>query len=204
MSGGQAKTLTEADIRRLLKVALTSRHPLRNKVIVLLSVRAGLRAGEIAKLDWSMLTDGRGKVSNLIELPGRITKYGLGRRVPLHTELKAALNALAKEGGTRGPVIASERSAGGSSRAAIRPQHMSAKSVVNWFTAAYREAKLTGCSSHSGRRTFVTRAARLVHKAGGSLRDVQQLVGHRSIETTQGYIDGDGDGDAQRRLVRML
>ena len=61
---------------------------------------------------------------------------------------------------------------------------------------------LTGCSSHSGRRTFVTRAARLVYKAGGSLRDVQILAGHRSIQTTQRYIDG--DTDAQRRLVALI
>jgi integrase len=54
----------------------------------------------------------------------------------------------------------------------------------------------------SGRRTFVTRAARLAHKAGGSLRDVQLLAGHRSIQTTQRYIDG--DSDAQRRLVALL
>ena len=59
-----------------------------------------------------------------------------------------------------------------------------------------------GCSSHSGRRTFITRAARLVHKAGGSLRDVQLLAGHRSIQTTQRYIDG--DSDAQRKLVSLI
>jgi integrase len=61
---------------------------------------------------------------------------------------------------------------------------------------------LKGCSSHSGRRTFVMRAARLVHKAGGSLRDVQLLAGHRSIQTTQRYIDG--DSDAQRKLVSLI
>ena len=61
---------------------------------------------------------------------------------------------------------------------------------------------LDGCSSHSGRRTFITRAARLVHEAGGSLRDVQLLAGHRSIQTTQRYIDG--DTDAQRKLVSMI
>ena len=79
---------------------------------------------------------------------------------------------------------------------------MTAKSVVNWFHWLYSDLGLQGCSSHSGRRTFVTRAARSVHKAGGSLRDVQELAGHRSIKTTQGYIEG--DADAQRRLIRLL
>jgi site-specific recombinase XerD len=49
---------------------------------------------------------------------------------------------------------------------------------------------------------LITRAARIVHKAGGSLRDVQLLAGHRSIQTTQRYIDG--DSDAQRKLVAMI
>ena len=61
---------------------------------------------------------------------------------------------------------------------------------------------LHGCSSHSGRRTFITKAARLVHKTGGSLRDVQLLAGHASITTTQRYIEG--DTDAQRKLVSLI
>ena len=79
---------------------------------------------------------------------------------------------------------------------------MTPVSIVNWFAIAYETLGLSGCSSHSGRRTFITRAARLVHKAGGSLRDVQLLAGHRSIQTTQRYIDG--DSDAQRKLVSMI
>jgi integrase/recombinase XerD len=79
---------------------------------------------------------------------------------------------------------------------------MTPVSIVNWFALAYRAVGLQGCSSHSGRRTFITRAARLVHKSGGSLRDVQLSAGHRSIQTTQAYIDG--DSDAQRRLVALL
>jgi integrase/recombinase XerD len=73
---------------------------------------------------------------------------------------------------------------------------------VNWFRRLYADLGLSGCSSHSGRRTFVTNAARLVFKAGGSLRDVQQLVGHHSIEQTQAYIDG--SARAKRRLVGLL
>ena len=66
-----------------------------------------------------------------------------------------------------------------------RGGHMTAVSIVNWFAVAFRTIGVAGCSSHSGRRPFMTRAARLVHKAGGSLRDVQLLAGHRSIQTTQ-------------------
>lgn len=79
---------------------------------------------------------------------------------------------------------------------------MTPLSIVVWFNRAFRTVGLQGCSCHSGRRTFVTRAARMVHKAGGSIRDVQLLAGHRSIQTTQRYIDG--DSDAQRKLVSMI
>ena len=76
---------------------------------------------------------------------------------------------------------------------------MTPLSIVVWFNRAFRNTGLQGCSSHSGRRTFITRAARLLPQAGGSLRDVQLLAGHASITTTQRYIDG--DSEAQRKLV---
>jgi integrase/recombinase XerD len=61
---------------------------------------------------------------------------------------------------------------------------------------------MAGCSSHSGRRTFITRAARNIVEAGGSLRDVQQLAGHANLGTTQAYIEG--SSDAKRRVVAMI
>jgi integrase/recombinase XerD len=191
MSGKQAKILSSQQIKSLLLFASTSRYPCRDKLIVLLSVKAGLRAGEIAKLTWDMVVGPAGEISSVIELRDCAAKMNSGRLIPVHPDLRAALSAWRQITSGSGPVVRSER--GG----AMRPV-----SIVNWFAIAYRAVGLEGCSSHSGRRTFITRAARLVHKAGGSLRDVQLLAGHRSIQTTQRYIDG--DSDAQRKLVSMI
>ena len=192
MRGKPAKVLGVTDMRRAISIAVNQRHARRNKVMVLLSFKAGLRAGEIAALTWAMILDATGRVGRFIELPAVAAKKGSGRRIPIGPELMAALKLLLREHSIwEGPVIRSARG-----------RHMTAKAVVNWFTSLYRSAGFEGCSSHSGRRTFVTRAARLISKAGGSLRDVQQLVGHRSIQTTQGYIEG--DAHAQHRLIRMI
>jgi integrase len=191
MLGKQAKVLSDDNVADLLLFAETTRQPLRNKVIVLLSAKAGLRAGEIAHLTWDMVTDPSGAVGGVLELPDHAAKKGSGRVMPLHQELRSALTELRALARTSGPVVVSER--GGP---------MTPVSIVIWFANAYRMIGLDGCSSHSGRRTFITRAARLVHHAGGSLRDVQLLAGHRSIQTTQRYIDG--DTDAQRKLVSMI
>ena len=192
MAGRQAKVLSPLALARVLKhVRRTHNNPLRSRAIVLLSVKAGLRAAEIAQLEWSMVLDARGRVGHSIAVDDRIAKKGSGRRVPLHPLLRVTLAGLLRQSGGAGPVIQSER--GGS---------MQPNSIVNWFVALYKELELDGCSSHSGRRTFITQAAKLAHKAHGSLRDVQLLAGHASIETTQRYIDG--DTDAQRRLVSLI
>jgi integrase/recombinase XerD len=70
-----------------------------------------------------------------------------------------------------------------------RSKGMSPQAVVNLFQRWYRHLGFMGCSSHSGRRTFITNAARRISTVGGSLRDVQVLAGHSSIRTTERYID---------------
>ncbi len=191
MPGRQAKVISPTMLAAMLRCVARHYWPARSRVIVLLSVKAGLRAGEIAKLEWPMVLGPNGKVADSLVVEDRIAKKGSGRRIPLHPDLKQALIDLRGEGQGNGPVIVSRR--GGP---------MTPNSIVNWFVSLFAELEFEGCSSHSGRRTFVTQAARLTHKAGGSLRDVQLLAGHRSIETTQAYIDG--DSDAQRRLIGLL
>jgi integrase len=191
MSGRQAKILSKDSCDDLLVFASTTRHPLRDRLIVLLSVKAGLRAAEIANLTWEMVLTPAADIGSAIELHDRAAKKSGGRLIPIHPELGEALSHLCRQTEATGPVIHSQR--GGP---------MSPVSIVNWFANAYRAIGLQGCSSHSGRRTFITRAARLVHHAGASLRDVQLMAGHRSIQTTQRYIDG--DTDAQRKLVSLI
>ena len=191
MPGRQAKILSQDNWDDLLIFASTTRHCLRNRLIVLLSIKAGLRAAEIANLTWEMVLTPTADIGPAIELHDRAAKKSGGRLIPIHPDLGEALTHLRRQTEAVGPVIHSER--GGP---------MTPVSIVNWFANAYRTIGLQGCSSHSGRRTFITRAARLVHNAGASLRDVQLLAGHRSIQTTQRYIDG--DTDAQRKLVSLI
>jgi integrase/recombinase XerD len=193
MAGKQAKPIADREVARLLALLGRRRYSARDRAILLLSLKAGLRAGEIAGLTWRMLLDARAEIANAIELADDVAKKGSGRTIPLHPQLRDALVRLKGRSDPHpdSPVLCSER--GGRLRAS---------SVVNWFAALYRQAGLDGCSSHSGRRTFITKAARLIHRVGGSLRDVQQLAGHRSIEMTQRYIEG--DTKAKRALVKLV
>ena len=175
----------------MLRQVRKHRHSQRDRVMVLLSIKAGLRAGEIANLTWPMVLDPRGRIGPVIELHDWAAKQCSGWSIPVHPDLRKALIQLRRTGDGQGPVILSERGQ------AMRPT-----SIVNWFASLYRLLGLDGCSSHSGRRTFITNAARNVHRAGGSIRDVQQLAGHRSINMTQRYIEG--DTAAKRRLVALL
>ena len=191
MPGRQAKIITPTMLRRMLGAVAGRQTTKRDRVIILLSVKAGLRACEIARLDWSMVLDARGRVADCLAVPDAIAKKRGGRRIPMHPSLRRALVALKRASAPVGPVVRSARGGG------MRPT-----SIVNWFTALFASLELEGCSSHSGRRSFITAAARNAHKTGCSLRDVQLLAGHKSIEITQGYIDGDTRG--QRRLVASL
>ena len=65
------------------------------QVIFLLSVKAGLRAKEIARLTWRMVTDARGQIGQAIHLEDTASKGRSGRVVPINDELRAALVAYA-------------------------------------------------------------------------------------------------------------
>ena len=194
--GKQAKTVSDKQAKAVLNRLEGTRCPVRDRVMFLLSIKAGLRSKEIANLTWGMVTDSDGKIADVIAVQNVASKgKNGGREIPTHPDLKAALVALQAHRGDLSmperPVVHSERGPG-----------MSANSVTVWFHRLYEGLAMDGCSSHSGRRTFVTKAAHKIVEAGGSLRDVQQLAGHTSLATTQRYIEG--NNDAKRKVVQMI
>lgn len=191
--GKQAKTLSKGQIDATLGYLSTTRYPERNRMIFLLSAKSGLRAKEIALLTWRMVCDASSQVGHAIYLTDDASKGTSGRVIPMHPEVRAALIAyrqtLTRQ--TDEYVVGTER------MSSTSPQV-----IVNMFQRWYRHLGFVGCSSHSGRRTFITAAARKISTVGGSLRDVQALAGHSNLRTTQRYIEE--NADAQRRVVQQL
>lgn len=192
--GKQAKTLSKVQIEGALGYIARTRRPHRNRVILLLSVKAGLRAKEIASLTWDMVTGSDGAIGNAIHLRDAASKGRSGRIIPLNRDLRTALIDLhaARHRGRPSPfVITTDRATA-----------TTAQVIVNLFARWFQALGCHGCSSHSGRRTFITNAARKISTVGGSLRDVQMLAGHSALSMTQRYIDA--DAAAQRKIVELV
>lgn len=192
--GKQAAVLSTTQERQALAfIAAQSRNQARNKVIFLLSIKAALRAKEIADLKWRSVIDSEGQIADTITVESKTSKGGYsGGIVPINKDLRAALRELQQEQNDQGEyVIRSERGA-----------KLSAESITVHFHHFYKKLGITGASGHSGRRTAITRAARKISSVGGSLRDVQIFSRHSSITTTQRYIEA--NENALRHLVDQI
>jgi integrase/recombinase XerD len=181
-------------MKAALSYLKTSRYAERDRVLFLLSTKGGLRAKEIASITWAMVTDAEGQIGEAIALEDTASKGKSGRTIPLNKELREALQGLHANVVSPEPddaIISSERG-----------NRMTANSIVMWFNRLFKNLGFDGCSSHSGRRTFITNAAKKVSLVGASIRDVQQLAGHSSLQTTQRYVEG--DTEAKRKLVNLI
>jgi integrase len=192
--GKQAKTLSKGQVDAALGYLEATRYPKRNRVIFLLSAKAGLRAKEIAFLTWDMITDADGFIGNAICLENKASKGASGRIIPMNGDLRDELAAWRETtaGNAQSPYVISTE----------RADRTSAQAIVNLFSRWYEAIGFNGCSSHSGRRTFITNAARRISTVGGSLRDIQILAGHTNLRTTQRYIEA--DAEAQKRVVDLI
>jgi integrase/recombinase XerD len=188
MATKRARTLSDEDLDIVLSGLKDTENELRDRVTVLLSHKAGLRAGEIAGLTVRDVTDAHGKVAGPIFIGSDTTKNGKryphrDREVPMHPDLRRALTsyfATRKSLKPGDPVIPARLDP----RSPTTPN-----ALIVWFRRTYRSLGFEGCSSHSGRRTFATKAARAAPNHGATLYDVQRLLGHADVSTTGLYVE---------------
>jgi len=173
----QAQTLSEAQLKRALTYCNSRRHARRDQTIILLTVYAGLRAKEVAALQCGTVYDTNGTVRDAFVMSGDQTKGGRARTVYVSRKLARALQEYRSDCASRAehePLF-------------ITQQHsaFSANTMCQLMLDIYKGCGLAHASSHSGRRTFITRLA----EQGVNVRLLAELAGHSSITTTQRYID---------------
>lgn len=194
----QSKVLNKQQIEFVSTYLRSKRNGLRNQTIFLLSVKSGLRAKEISQLSWREVLNSEGAIDTHINLTNQSSKGNSGRCIPLHKLVRRNLAEMYEYQSMfryfdpkTSFVIRTERS-----------PFTTSQTIVNMFQKWYSTLGLIGCSSHSGRRTFITETAKKISLVGGSLRDIQMMAGHSSLQTTQRYIDA--DSEAQAKVVNLL
>lgn len=173
----QAKTLTPRELRRVLEGVAGRRHGARDKLMLLMTHWAGMRVGEVAALSIADVRNVDGGVKPEIRLDAARTKGKHARTVfvndKLRREIAGYLKTIADAQPDR-PLFRTQK------RAAF-----SANTLCQTLNSIYRRSGIDGATSHSGRRTFITTLA----SKGIGVRVLAALAGHRSIATTQVYID---------------
>ena len=156
-----------------------------------MSVGLGLRAKELTSLQWADVYDAEGRVRSVLHLRAAYTKGGRTRDAFLSSP--ALRRVLSKYG--EGRWLLSART----SHAPLFPSQkrgpMTPASMARFLKGLYREAGISGASSHSGRRTLITRLA----ERGIDLKAIAEIAGHSSIRTTAVYVESN-----PRRLARIL
>lgn len=188
----QAKTLTNAEIERLLAHIAQSTNAQRNRVMFLMTLLAGMRVSEVAGLTIGDVRGADGSVKSEVFLAAHRVKHNHARTVFLNQRLQAELADYIdarKWHNEQQALFYSQKSV---------QRGFTANTLTQHFHSLYKRAGISGASSHSGRRTFITSLA----TQGISVRVLASLAGHISIATTQRYIDV--NDDMKRRAVELV
>lgn len=173
----QAKTLTTKELRKVIDSVANHPHAARNRLMLLMTHWAGMRVGEVAALLVESVRNIDGEVKQEIQLDASQTKGKHARVVFLNDKLRkevgSYLNSIEIKDNSQ-PLFSTQKRA-----------TFSANTLCQTMNAIYQRAGIEGATSHSGRRSFITRLA----SKGIGVRVLAALAGHRSIATTQAYID---------------
>jgi integrase/recombinase XerD len=197
----QAKVLTEKEIKKVIKLIDSKRHATRNRCMFLLTHGSGMRVGEVASLRICDVLASDGSIKSEVYLSASQTKGSKGRTVYLSDKMRDEISLYLK---TRFklkdllPVTMTDTVRALFTNQKDCQRGFSASTACQMFHYWYKEAKIEGASSHSGRRGFITNLA----NKGVHVRILQELAGHSSIAVTQKYIDV--NQDKLRIAVEML
>ena len=174
----QAKVLTKAEFMRVLAVINASKHAQRNTAIFYLSFYGGLRAIEIATLRIFDVVNDERQVKAQFVLEKNMTKGNKRQRVMISTTLRKQLqkyvDGVCSNYSNDAPFFKSQKGSA-----------FSALTIVQLFARIYKQAAISGASSHSGRRSFITALA----DKQVNVRVIQALARHSNLNTTMRYID---------------
>lgn len=187
-----AKSLTPAELEQVLAYISTRAYAQRNRVMLLMTVAAGLRVNEVAGLTLGDVLDSRGAVRSEVFLSAQRAKHGHARTIYINTRLQAELTDYISTRSNRDPALPLFPTHRGPRR------HFSANTLAQHFYWLYRGAGVSNASSHSGRKTFLTSLA----SQGVSVFVLASLAGHKSIATTQRYVTV--NDEVKRRAVELV
>jgi integrase/recombinase XerD len=185
----QARTLTDKQIKIVYAHCSTRRYAARDRAIVAVSFMAGLRAKEIAALTIDNARGEDGKIRGEFVLSKEQTKGRKARRVFLSQKLRAELKSYFDEAKLRKGCPALFQSQKGKA--------FNANTMCQLFLNIYSQCGIEGASSHSGRRSLLTKLA----SKGVGVRVLAEIAGHSSITITQRYLDAN---DEQMRAAVEL
>jgi integrase/recombinase XerD len=179
---GQAQVLGDKELKQVLQFINGGNHPERNTAIVILSFYLGLRAKELSALKVGDVLE-QGAIKKVLRLVGSYTKGGTHRDVSL--ENKAVVKALTDYMTVRRNDDSTTFSLDAPLFRSQKKTAFSPNAMVRVLGDIYKNAGFKDASSHSGRRSLITKLA----YQGIDLNSVRQIAGHSSISTTQRYID---------------
>ena len=174
----QAKILTDKELKKTIDyIDAFDRHAERNRAIVLLTHYLGLRISECGSLLVSDVVNDEGEVNDVIFLSVEQTKGSDSRRVFVSNKAKKVIKRYLQS-----DLSVIQRVYLFNTQKSKRFHTVALTTLVKRL---YERVGIVGASSHSGRRTFITKLA----TSGVSVRVIAEAVGHSSIATTQRYID---------------
>ena len=173
----QAATLDAGQLKRVLDYLKTRRHYRRNRTMILLTHWSMLRVGEVAALRYCDVLDSDGQILAETVLAADQTKGNKARKVWFAEKIRvelAAYVAAHKPKQLTQPLFYTQRSEG-----------FTANTLTHIVNGIYKNAGISGATSHSGRRTGLTNLA----ERGVGVRVLMALAGHSNMATTQRYIN---------------